>query len=749
MADANNQDDTKSLREAYKTLMIGDTTNQQDYDIDNDEGNVNDIGDVDSVYDSRGDFDFDKNIFLRLKQNDPTITSTNIVLFTDEDVRCFNSIDWKEDGDCISNNTHLKKLCIILGPCVIEGGRNFFSSVHQNRSIEELEICSDQIDKEIGGFLIEGLCGHCSLVKLKIRQFNNMGSILYEALGKVLKHPKSKLKDLHLPNHGLNDDGYKILCSSLAGNGTIKSLCINGLSCYQITSIGWQALSTLLRHPNCTLTNLSLSSTKLNDEGVSILASALSGSSLKQLDLSSNYSISSAGWQTLLDHLPHTSIKSLHLGWNNIDDASLVSLASISTLKSLNLTDIKLRTPSGWRSFFNSLQTRGTRLVKLVLSQNINIGNESVVVALGSLLSNMVTLKILKMSSISRSYGHSNNIITPTGWQTLFRSLQDSNMSLERLEFDSNQICDEGILHLIRSVFNINSMKYLDLAHIHGVTAIGWRRALASYLQVANANLNLVSLNTDLVKLGIGSNIIDDEGMEILIRIVSRMSTLKCLNLNSNRRVSPAGWQDLSGYLRSPNFALRELHLRYNTINDDTVVAFASALAHNQTLERLSLDAPDDDDEVEPIYLITERGWKAVSTLLCNQTSILDTYNSNHSLQDLSYYFSGDTCDQYDDLVPYLDLNENKDKTEVARQKILQTHFSNNDTSMQMLLDMELEMMPSVIAWIGRSTPIGYWGGTTVSGLSLMYNLTRRLPDLFDSNTAIKKSSAAKRKRDI
>ena len=68
---------------------------------------------------------------------------------------------------------------------------------------------------------------------------------------------------------------------------------------------------------------------------------------------------------------------------------------------------------------------------------------------------------------------------------------------------------------------------------------------------------------------------------------------------------------------------------------------------------------------------------------------------------------------------------------------------------MQMLLDMELEMMPSVIAWMGRPTPIGYWGGTNVSGLTLMYNLTRRLPDLFDSNTAQKKSSAAKRKRDI
>ena len=59
---------------------------------------------------------------------------------------------------------------------------------------------------------------------------------------------------------------------------------------------------------------------------------------------------------------------------------------------------------------------------------------------------------------------------------------------------------------------------------------------------------------------------------------------------------------------------------------------------------------------------------------------------------------------------------------------------------------MDLEMMPTAIAWIGRPLTLG-WRGTNVSGLSLMFNLMRRLPDLFDS-TAQKKPSAAKRKRE-
>ena len=99
-----------------------------------------------------------------------------------------------------------------------------------------------------------------------------------------------------------------------------------------------------------------------------------------------------------------------------------------------------------------------------------------------------------------------------------------------------------------------------------------------------------------------------------------------------------------------------------------------------------------------------------------------------------------------DGLASLLDLNGNKDKAEVARQKILQSHFSVNDTSyIQELLDLELQIIPTATAWIGRPLPIG-WSGKSVSGLSTMFNLMRRVPDLFDSSPK-KKSSTGKRKR--
>ena len=228
------------------------------------------------------------------------------------------------------------------------------------------------------------------------------------------------------------------------------------------------------------------------------------------------------------------------------------------------------------------------------------------------------------------------------------------------------------------------------------------------------------------------------------------MSSLKNLNLRNNRRVTPTGWRALSGFIQSPNFALEEIDLNYNNINDDMVVAFTSSLAGNKTLKRLSLDYnrfEDDSDDEDGNLLVTDRGWLAVSSLLCNKTSILDTYNSNHILHDLGWADS-----RPDDLTSdftyseLLELNGNKDKVEVARQKILQTHFNfSRDKIIQELLDMELEVMPTAIAWIGRSKPMN-WTGIRTSGLSLLYNLMKRMPDLFDSGAHNKKPSAKRRK---
>lgn len=700
-----------------------DANYHQDHGMNNDANEDNYKIDEEDSDDEDAELDFNMDVFQRLKLNDPSVTHLRILLNCDDDdgdgrYQCyFNSIDWT---CCISDNTQLKSLRIhyisnhqhyketghndyTLGE---EGNyspprqqlQDFFSCIYQNRSINTLVFDSIRIVDEFGGDLIEGLCGHSSLVRLEIG-YGKLGSVGCSALAKVLKHPKSKLKSLRLPHCELNDEEISIVYGALLGNSTIRTLYLGNRD---ISSIGRRALLPVLQHPNCKLVELDLHETGINDEMANLLGTALRGSSLKNLNLSSNKSISSAGWHMLCNYLTQSSIVRLGLGSNKIDDSGLAVLAGINTLCCIDLHRNLAVTPTGWHSFFNILQTNGTQLKELEISTNriCAVGIQ----ALGSLLNNMSSLKILYMYNMLNGSASASDFfsiskrVTPQCWVSFFNSLQDSNLNIAKLDF--------------------------------------------------------------------GSSNIDDRGLQLLIPLVSRISSLKFLGLSKSRFTS-AGLQALIGFLQRPNFTLEELFLHGNYLNNDLVVVFASALEHNKTLKVFSVNDPrdpsffgdGDDEDVdeeqyddEGFFNITERGWAAVSTLLCNKTSIMGTFNSNHTLHDVCYdqetgsYRSG----LPDDLKSYLVLNENQDKTEVARQKILQTHFSTEDdttTNIQEFLDMELEMMPTVIEWIGRLTPID-WKGESVSGLSLLYNIMQKLPDLFDSN-AIKKPSMGKRKREV
>ena len=456
---------------------VNDNSDIEDEDSDDPEESWNNLCLGTSAPPKYSLITLDKKVLQRLKQNDPSIESIRICLHCDVDGECFfNSINWKkEDGDCIAKNTQLKKIYMyyhgrdfdeekyIIGELgnnlpTREQLQDFFLRVYQNSSIKELSFGSIQFVDGFGGRLIEGLQGHPSLERLQISQigFGSIGSIGCEALVKVFKHSKSKMAELRLMSCQVSDEEMEILCDGLMGNSRIKKLSLHGNK--DITSVGWRALSNVIRHPNCKLLALDLHDTGIDNAGADKLGSALSRSSVKALDLSWNKSISSAGWQSLFNHLSQSSVKSLDLFINNIDDNSLALIANISSLTSLGLMAIRTVTPEGWRSFFNSLRTRGICLVKLDVSDNF-IGNVNID-ALGSLLSSMDMLKELNMNDMGYHPNNDmrvSNAITSLGWQTLFNSLQDSNLNLVKLYIDDNQVDDEGMQLLVRTLSNKGS----------------------------------------------------------------------------------------------------------------------------------------------------------------------------------------------------------------------------------------------------------------------------------------------------
>lgn len=93
-------------------------------------------------------------------------------------------------------------------------------------------------------------------------------------------------------------------------------------------------------------------------------------------------------------------------------------------------------------------------------------------------------------------------------------------------------------------------------------------------------------------------------------------------------------------------------------------------------------------------------------------------YTSNHTLHEVYAHSS-------DDINVLLGMNKNKDKVEVARQKILRYYFLNGEDNIHEFVDMEMNVLPQTMSWMGRD----------YTGQSLLYSFIRSMPTLFDSDS--------------
>jgi hypothetical protein len=163
---------------------------------------------------------------------------------------------------------------------------------------------------------------------------------------------------------------------------------------------------------------------------------------------------------------------------------------------------------------------------------------------------------------------------------------------------------------------------------------------------------------------------------------------------------------------------LRVLNLgkTYNTppqIDDSVIICFADALIGNTSLTTLSF--------VRHGLSLSEVGRLALANALCDKSSLVNTFLSNHTLQSISYYRS----DVYGDLRSLLDMNECENKFEVARKKILANHFG-DIACLRIFKTMPAPTLPTALSWIGRDQ----------REYSMMYNFLQGMPWPLDS-TAI------------
>ena len=130
---------------------------------------------------------------------------------------------------------------------------------------------------------------------------------------------------------------------------------------------------------------------------------------------------------------------------------------------------------------------------------------------------------------------------------------------------------------------------------------------------------------------------------------------------------------------------------------------FVEALASNNTLKVLNFGDEDIDggshsgntNQISPV------GFAPFAQILCDTSDIMNTYNSNHTLEILCGKFRQKTL-LSEDLITMLRINKENSVNQAARIKIIGTHFSGSNINTQIFSRMELGVLPIAIAWMGR-----------------------------------------------
>jgi hypothetical protein len=211
-----------------------------------------------------------------------------------------------------------------------------------------------------------------------------------------------------------------------------------------------------------------------------------------------------------------------------------------------------------------------------------------------------------------------------------------------------------------------------------------------------------------------------DRMLESLASALAANVNLKELHLFNFESATSIGWQSLATILRNPSSGLDSLHLNRN-VHTEIVVLFTAALANNTKLKQLfSID----------MSRFTSIGYAAISRMLCETSTILSTFNSNHTLQRIGFLL---VCE---DIELLLTINREYSVSQAARIKIINSHFSGSDINTQVFTDMKLNILPTAMSWMGQDN-------RSNGGMNLMFQFLRREPLICDTKGTSKKRKAA------
>jgi len=691
------------------SLEVIDANN--DVIIDDDDDST--VGGID--YDEEKEtqsFNLNSDIIIQLRQNDPCITSLRIRYSTISD------IDWVNEGECFSNNTHLKELMIEEEEAYdIENCKAFFLAIARNRSIKKLIICGQLIDAGEIMYIISPFIEKNAYLR-NIEFHMDVGDRGAKLLASAISNAKYKLlRKVELDLTDVSDDSAAKIFIAL-GEHNIVELCLSST----VGRKGCVAISSLLS--GSTLKKLSFCWCNLGDEGITNISKALlNNNTLKVFsysgedELVTNYGM--LQFARCMQN-PNSTLEELELDDLNFEDSALcalsIGLGGIKTLKKVKLTSYGT-SAHGWHSFFDSLQ-RSTSLESLMVVGNgmnnkaakdlsISLAGYSTIhtlhlpfpnfsekgaIALGRSFVNK------SLASLDLSHVSANSSFGRTGWEALFSALPES---METLRLYDAGVHNDSLDVLLNFLATNESLKDIDLDENRTISKAGW---IDFFSRLPSNKLEKLSLN--------GNNIDDEVISSVVSALVggSRCPHLKQLGLSRNE-ISPAGWSEVSTLLQESIMKLEKLTVggkdEYR-IDDGALNVFANSLVNNSSLKALHIWGSFES--------ITEMGWSTLSNVLCNKSTVDSIYSSNHTLERITSPHWEDDVPR--DIISSLYMNR---VVRTAQKKILRHHFR-TDACMKLLADMNTTVIPKVLAWGGRD-------GTNCNAL---FHIFRSMPGLFD-----------------
>jgi len=200
-----------------------------------------------------------------------------------------------------------------------------------------------------------------------------------------------------------------------------------------------------------------------------------------------------------------------------------------------------------------------------------------------------------------------------------------------------------------------------------------------------------------LEELDLCSCRIDDDGVAMIMNALEENVSIKRLALQSNH-ITSRGLITIFNSLLNCEISVESMNLGYNSINFEE---------------------------------LTEEDWHVLSRALCDKSSISSICSSNHRLFLLVLDNFENTEDWLDEvwrsrIKSLLSMNKNPNKAEVARQKILEHHSSDEHAGMSVFAGMPDTVLPNALEWVGRSRDIRTF--------SIMFNVVQGFPTLFERN---------------